>query len=115
MSGADTLTIETVSGHKVVVKAWLTGREVREIRRPFFKAAKIDTQAETPVSFEQISPEVIEESENILIQTAVISVDGVSENVLEKVLGLPAPDFQEVVDKLNEISQGLTLQRQKKS
>lgn len=107
-------SITTKNNHEVVTYTYITGREARLIRKPFMRFARIDaTNAEDPISIESLEVEAMEESENALFQSLIVSVDGKNENVADLVLDLPSDDYTEVVTHLNAISSG-TLSTPKK-
>lgn len=106
-----TTTLDTPNNHKVEIKTVLTGREARELQRPFYKMADVNIEnPENPLQWRQMDEdtigEVMKSSEDLLISMMVVSVDGESENVLDAVLDLPAPDYNAVVAKLNELHRG---------
>ena len=82
----ETKTIDTKSGHKIVVKSYLTYAEVEPI-----------------LEKEGIS-NIKKSSE--LLKVAVISVDGVAENAYETIRKLPFGDYSEVSQEIAKLIGG---------
>jgi len=100
----ETKTITTPIGkHKVVLKAWITGREKRELRNVFLKNVKDVSGKEEPEKM-LTSAEIINEAENKAIETVVVSVDGETKNVLDKILDMRAKDFEFIIEEINKIT-----------
>jgi hypothetical protein len=77
----------TTTGKKVLVKTYLTGREVTGVMKA--KASKSDVEVATD-----------------LIGVAVVSVDGVTENVTDLVLDLPIADYLTIANTIKDLSGG---------
>lgn len=81
----ETKEVVTSSGKKIVLKTYLSGREVTEVMKA--RGDKSDLQ-------------VAEE----LIKQAVVSVEGKSENALETLLDLPINEYLEISKAVNELA-----------
>jgi len=103
----ETIEVETpIEKHKVVLKKWLTVRERRAILRPYLEGMQFNLKGESGENLEVagINPaDLTEKVENIMIETIIVSVDGDSENVLEKVLNMRTGDWEFLKKKLNEV------------
>lgn len=102
-SSRPTLDFATGSGAKLVLYTYITGREFNEIQGTYMDNAKITLVNGQP-QVEGFDPKSDERATAKLIEKAVVSVNGVTENVLELVMNLPSTDYLEIVEKLNEIS-----------
>ena len=92
-----------VSKQKVIIKAWLTGREKREINSVLF--------AETSFSTEQlknpdiaINSNLINKMQDKLLETVVISVDDKTDKVVETILDMRSQDFDFVISEIDKVT-----------
>ena len=99
-------TITTVHGHVVVIKSYLTGREVNKYRNVIFEKTKFKTVPDPnsdPAEGKQIVQAVTEstaaitiEQELAALEICVLSLDGKSENLKERILDLRSEDYTEI-------------------
>ena len=102
----DTITIETPADkHSVILNAYITGREKRNLNN-IFQAWQVGLGDKGMISDKKDTKGMIENAENEAIKTVVVSVDGISENVLDKVLDMKSDDYVFVIKKINEITSG---------
>ncbi len=92
--------ITTPNGTKVELKEYITGREAREIQNIVLSGMKISE------NIESIDPTVIAQSQDKAIEIVVVSIDGETEGVLDKVLDLPRDDFDFVKEAIDEVTNG---------
>lgn len=97
MAETPTTTITTPFGnHKVELKTFVSGYDKEEIDDAFYNAFTEEDEKLTPTkranrkSFERI----------------VVSIDGNKDNIVTKILEMEANDYEAVVKKINEISEG---------
>lgn len=103
----DTKEIITPIGkHKVVLKEWITGREKREIRKPYLEGMKFSLEEGKAKTEEIDANALIEKSENKAIETIVVSIDDDKEKILEKILDMRDKDYEFIVDEINKITKG---------
>lgn len=98
-----TKEIRTVGGHVVTLKEWITGGEKRSITNVFLKDVEMK-QKGGEQEFTGVKGTVTAEAEDVAIKAVVVSVDGKTDNVVSAVLNLPAPDYDEVIAAINEIT-----------
>lgn len=97
---AETKKITTPAGYTAEIKGYLSGRDQREFRK-------------TLVSMDDLSKaQNLENVENTIITTCVISLDDSTENVLERCLDLPSQDYQFILDSAQETIQSLTKKKE---
>ena len=96
------MLIKTKNGSEAELKDFITGREFRAIRNLFFSAMK--SKGNDVVDFEL---DATLEAEEKTIEMIVVSLNGSKEDVLNKVLDLPREDYEEIMEKVNEIYGGL--------
>jgi hypothetical protein len=103
MEARPTREITTSNGHTVVLNDYITGEENRQIRAIYIRSLK-------KPEAEQDSAAIEFEADNKSFELCVVSVKGPSvkdgASVVEAVLGLPFPDFKEVVAEVGEIVEG---------
>lgn len=89
------------NGHKIIMKPFITGREKRSISEKYIQAAVIDDQGKLKLG----SPDIqLNAATDQAILVTVISVDGNSDDIINRVLNLPSRDMIEVVERMNEIT-----------
>src|SRR4051812_22018197 len=96
-----TRTITTSGKHVVVMRDYVTGRELRQIQDVFFRGMEI--KSATEVSGFKAS--AASEAQDVALGILLVSIDGSQEDVANKVLDLPAPEFEEIMAALNEITE----------
>lgn len=94
---SETKVLKTPSGrHDVVVRSYITGVERRANRRFLFELKEED----------RASIATIEKAEDMLLRQIVVSVDGHSEDVVERVLGMEGKDYDFIITAINDIAVG---------
>jgi len=102
----ETKTIITpVDKHKVVLRAWITGREQEDIQRPLMECMKMSVKAETPEIEARDAVSALEEVKHKKIETIVVSVNGSEEKILDLVLDMRSIDFNFVIAKVEAIAE----------
>lgn len=104
----ETKLIKTpLDGHEVVIKTWITGGEKRALLRPFSEGAEVNVKVggETEVKTKD-SAMMIEKAENALIETIIVSINGVKEDILKVVLGMKSQDCDFVLKEVNKVGSG---------
>ena len=97
------ITIVTPIGkQEVKFKAWLTGRERRAISEAFMEGTEFVAGETTPKRV--FSGETINKMRDAAIQAIVVSIDGNTENTLDKILDMRDTDYDFIVDEVNKIN-----------
>jgi len=110
MDQENTTTVETPGGHTVVLIGEMTGRIYRELKGMWFKDVIIEgVDSENPdnTKISGMKGTIMQEVENKAIELTVISVDGSTEKVMDKLVDLPLEDYNVVIQKINEMTQDL--------
>jgi len=105
----DTKTITTpIKKCKVVVKEWITGGEYEDVQKPITGAKMlVDLKGnEKTVKSEINVGEVTQESTDIAIKIVVISIDGETKDIIEKVKSMHKNDYLFVINAVDEICTG---------
>ena len=96
----ETKVINTpVDNHSIVLKAWITAREKRFISSIFVDSSTFNAETK---KFD-ISADTILKIQDAQLSTIVVSVDGDTENVMDKCLDLKAEDFDFVTKEVEKI------------
>ena len=103
--------ITPVDKHKVVIKDWITGREKRELKKPFLDGMKFSISEGTPKADDVNAGELMTKAENVAINLIVISVNGDNEKVLDKILDMKEKDFNFIVNEVNKIGGEVDFQK----
>lgn len=106
MSERETTTITTPGGHKVVLNAYLTGRESRDIKDVLFGAIKMsmaDAQS-GKVELGDVSAAFLADQEKAAIGYLLISIDDITDKALDTLLDLPSTEYDAVVAQVNKIT-----------
>jgi len=99
----ETKIVTLPSKAKATLKSWLTGRESRALRNVYLKNANIG-MAGTEAEIKGITGALVEEEENLAIQTVVIDLDGNSEDILNRALSLRDTDFNALLEAVREVT-----------
>jgi len=125
MENRETITVETPVGKtKVVLKAYLTGREKRDLMKPFLRGGLVLDQKGGAELKNGMNSDVIEESENMAFRTVIVSVDGKKDgeifdsktySVVDAVLDMHGADYSFLVTKINELTKDAEFEKKKMS
>lgn len=107
----DTLTITTpLLGKTVVIRAYTTARVRQAIQGILLRGQQFDAskggeamKAQLQEGKLSISGEALEEVTNKTLEHMVMSVDGQTESVLDRLLNLPEDDFDFVVAEVEKV------------
>ena len=108
----ETKTVK-IKEHEAVIKTYLTAGERRVLRNALLTEMKLDILGDTP-NIKEISPEIIEKSENKTIEQVVVSFDSSSENIVERMLAIKSEEFDEIMTEVNKVAQGEAFEVKKK-
>jgi hypothetical protein len=105
MSERETKEFTTPGGHKVILCTYLTGREAKELKAIMYADLKINaTEAASGKSaLSDIPVTFVLAQEDKAIELLVVSLDGVTENVVDKLGDLPEPDYNAVIAEIQKI------------
>ena len=91
----------TAGGVKVVLKEFVTARDMRALKGMYMEMANFD-QKGTPTF--KVDPKKVDEIEDKTIELVVISVNGATEGIVEKLMELPATDYNEIYALVQEVT-----------
>ena len=98
-----------ISGSKVVLKTWLTGKEKRQITSVYLndlQVEKSDGSEEEPSL--KVTGDMLQKSQDAAIEALIVSIDESTEKVLDTLLDLRDEDFQFVLNEINKITNPIT-------
>lgn len=108
MSERETKEITTpVSQNKIVLKAWITGREKRAISQVYLDGANFDTNnvdKDGALKNASFKGDIVNKAQDATINAIAVSFDGLTEKVLDSILDLRAEDFEFIVAEINKIA-----------
>ena len=91
----ETFEVNTLGGHKAVLNTYITGGEKRQIVETYLNGKAERTEAEK-----------IFASEDLSIRIVVQSLDGSSDNIVARLLELPADDMKDITDAVSPVVEG---------
>ena len=104
MNNRETKEIITpIDKHKVILKAFITGREKRDMKNIYFEGVEFEMEGAKTKSNKMDMQKITENAENKTIETVVISVDGKSE-VVDAVLDMNSKDTDFVLAEINKVT-----------
>lgn len=92
-----------VGEHIVVIKTYCTGREYNAIELVYLTGANVSREG-AEVVVKGFNPTVEQEASQKAIEMLVVSLDGDANDILNRILDLPHPQYLEVVQALGEVS-----------
>ena len=99
----ETTTITTPNGHTIEAKAYLTGRESRELQKAIYEDAELRGGQGGKMEA-TMRASAIFRAQEATIRLLVIAVDGNKENPGEAVDNLRAEDYNSIIAALDKIA-----------
>lgn len=96
-----TREITTKGGHRVVLKTYATGRESAEIQAVFMRSAKYHLEG-NEMKMDGFDPSVTIEANGKSFELLVVSVDGETDDIENRVYNLPTEDCDDVLAAIEE-------------
>lgn len=91
-----------LTGKKVVIRGYITGRIKQEIQNVYLSTATFDDKGKA-----QLNGSTVNTATNKALELIVLSVDGKTDGVLDAVLDLPEQDFDYVKGEVDKIQNPL--------
>lgn len=88
--------------HKILMVEWISGREGIEIDKPILNV-KMSVEKKTG---EINLGEAIRSSKEIAIKIIIVSIDGDSKNILDRVLDMPKSEYEFVIGEVDKVISG---------
>ncbi len=101
----ETKTLVTPLGKQLVLKTYLTTRESRKLREGFIKNTKT-TYDERGVPHYEVMDTVglIDGGEDRAFEAAIVSYDGSTDNIVDRLLDAPKNEFSFVKNAVDEVT-----------
>ena len=106
MEERETRNVTTPGNHVVVLKTYLTGREVNDIKRALFGSVSIERGEDGKPVVPQYPLALAIDREKKLLEYTVASLDGIAENAADKVQDLTSTDYKFVVTEAEKAVDG---------
>ncbi|MDD5068490.1 MAG: hypothetical protein PHN89_02740 [Candidatus Pacebacteria bacterium] len=93
------------SGHEVEIKEWIIGSEVEYIEEPLYDmvSGNAGIEGKPEIKTGNVSRQITE-SNHRAITTFVVSIDGSTENILERVLKMRQEDYVFILAEIEAIT-----------
>ena len=113
MAERETKEVTTPGGHTIVLRTYLTGREANELKAVMYGAFKMnmDDAQSGKVGMEKVSGEFMIEQEQKAIGILLVSLDGTTEDTLNRLLDLPQTDYDAVKEEVEKITNPTSQER----
>lgn len=110
MSERETKEFITPAGHKVVLRTYLTGRESNDLKSVMFSAIKMNMEdvQSGKVNVGDVPGTFLVEQERKALDILVISIDGDTASPVDKLLDLPATEYDAVKAQIDKITNPTT-------
>lgn len=98
----ETIKIKTPIGkQELVLKAWLTGGEKRDITNSLINGLKVDGAGAADLN---MTSDLVNKSQDAALEIIIISIDGETEDIVKTVLDMRSKDFDYIVEEINKIT-----------
>ena len=97
--------VTPVGKNKIVAYSYLTGREKRAISDVFLRSTKFSMDENQKIKTDSVDATLTNKSRDRAISLIVVSVDGVKEDVVNKILDLRNEDYEFVVAEIDKITE----------
>lgn len=87
---------------------------MREIEGVFTEGLQVSVGEDGKPVMPSLSADMGNKAQDKTIEMLVVNIDGKTENILEKILNFPKPEFDEVIAELNSMTEGLGKKKGKK-
>ena len=89
---------------EVALKTFITGRDKRILKSVFLKGMEIEMDGNKAKSIPINMDKLTTEAEDIAFTTVIVSVGGVKEKIVDKVLDMNSKDYDFIVEEVNKIT-----------
>lgn len=101
----ETRDVTLPSGAVVTFVGFFTGADIREVTRALYRSVKLKKVGEgLEASMENLNlAQCEQDQEDVLLTKAVVGVNGETDDILNRLLALPADDWAVVVDEAKKL------------
>lgn len=111
----ETKAFTTPGGHSFLLKSYLSGREAKQIEAVMYAAVKMDPEnvmqlpdGRTKVKINEVSADFVVDQEKKLVELLLVTLDGEAENAIDRLLDLPAAEYEAVKAEVDKITNPTT-------
>jgi hypothetical protein len=115
-TSTDNVTVNTPNGHTVVIKGFVSGRAMEDMKRIFMENVEFELDAETGEPKKDrriIKGTSIVDIDRRAVELFVISVDGITESAFDLCIDLPSDDYDAVQREVEKITGPLVMKTSK--
>lgn len=105
----NTIELKTPAGKAVTLRKFFTARQRNELRGVYLKHLKVNPQGGA-AEMTDIGGEVVEIAERKLLELAVVSYDGITENVIDALLDTTPSEYDFIVAEAGKVDTGFLAQ-----
>ena len=109
MTERTTKTITTPSGREVAIYTYLNARESNVLKRLYTSGMKIDMNnigSDGKPTVSEVDGTIEIQAEEKLIELMVVSIDGSTESILDKILDGTTEDYDFILQEVNKSRSG---------
>ena len=106
MTERETRNVTTPGNHVVVLKTYLTGREMNDIKRALFGSVSVERGEDGKPVVPQYPLALAIDRERKLLEYSIVSIDGSAENAAAKAEDLPSADYKFVIAEAEKAVDG---------
>lgn len=104
MSERETKKLTTPSGKPFEMKTFITARERNFLRDIFLEKISLDTSNPSAPAIKNLDGSMLAAAEKRVLEVAVLTFDGSSENIAERLLDCSPADYDFIVGEANKIA-----------
>ncbi len=91
----------TTGGHKFVLKEFVTAKDMRVLKGMYMEMANFDNKGGQTFNVDADKVNAVEDK---TIELVVVSLNGSTEGVIALMMELPASDYNEIFEKVQEVT-----------
>lgn len=99
----ETKTVK-VGAHEIVMHTYITGREARDIEGALIDNIEVKQGIDGGAQISGMKGSQLKMRQDEQIKAVVVSIDGVTDNVLDLVLDLPHSESEQIMELVREIA-----------
>ncbi len=109
----ETTKFETPTGkQQIEIKTYITGKEKRDLTN-IYLSGDISFSTESQ-NIKGISATLVDKAQDLALQLIVVSIDGETEGLVQKILDMRSEDYDFIVKKVDEVQKGTSEEKKTK-
>ena len=109
--------VTPIGGSKVRLKAWLTGRERRDVRNILFENVNLSSETMNEEGVKpkyEVNASIIQKMQDKAFESVIADIDGNTEDIVNRVLNMHEKDYDFIVSEINKVTDSLSEDNKKK-